>query len=264
MSAVVTQDIEAYYIPGREARLHYTIRGADSETDAATALAATAPALYAGLPRQRREITTVFFDAAALDKNIFKGIAHYGRVTETDFVTSFDTTGGSQHVTQSLHTSSYGTAPPDMQGAIGFDGERVNGTEIVIPAFTFRETHVKTTTAVNTAYRNTLANLTGCVNNASFRGFAAGEVLFRGAAGRTFNDEGTLKWQMEYTFAASPNRTGMTIGGITGVAKSGWDYLWTLYGDDVDQSRLVQKPVAVYVERLYPQADFSDLGIGTN
>ncbi len=37
------------------------------------------------------------------------------------------------------------------------------------------------------------------------------------------------------------------------------------YGDDVDQTAkvLIKKPIAVYVEQVYPFASFAGLGIGS-
>ena len=50
---------------------------------------------------------------------------------------------------------------------------------------------------------------------------------------------------------------------IVGVDKKGWEYLWVRYADAEDQNVLVKKPIAVYVERVYEEGDFSLLGIGT-
>lgn len=265
MSAHITQDIEARYVPGKSAELSYTIRGAVDEFEAGIELAAEAPALYQGLWRKERQIEAVHIDTENPDKNIFKGKVLYGLSDPSDFTTSFDTTGGSQHVTQSeLTVNKYPAGAPNMQGAIGFDGQRVNGTDIVIPSYAFNETHIKTQAQVNTAYRHTLANLTGGVNNDSFRGFAAGEVLFRGVSGQFITVENEKKWQLTFQFAASPNRTNIPVGTITVASKYGWDYLWVLYGENVDTGRLVQQPIAAYVERLYPFVDFGNLNIGTS
>ncbi len=51
---------------------------------------------------------------------------------------------------------------------------------------------------------------------------------------------------------------------MTGINKRGWDYLWVRYADveDPTAKMLVQRPMAVYVEQVYPYRDFSGLGIG--
>lgn len=265
MSVTVTQDIESRYVPGKEAEFHYTIRAAADEAAARDALAAVVPLSYEGLIRQRREINAYFVDSTRPESNIWKAAVYYGVTDPDTFTTSFDTTGGSQHITQSFSTIARypATTAPTMQGAIGYDGQRVNGVDIVVPVYNFTEQHVKTLAQVSQAYRNTLATLTGGVNNAAFRGFAAGEVHFRGASGQRVVIEDVQKWQITYTFAASPNRANIPVGDIVVSEKYGWDYLWTLYGDVVESGRLVQHPVACYVERLYPFVDLGDLDIGT-
>jgi len=112
------------------------------------------------------------------------------------------------------------------------------------------------------AYKAALFFLTGAVNNAPFRGFAAGEVLFLGASG---SKRGQDDWEIRFRFAASPNVTGLVVGSITGINKRGWEYLWGRYADaeDTAAKALVKRPVAAYVEQVYPYGDFSGLGIGT-
>ena len=88
----------------------------------------------------------------------------------------------------------------------------------------------------------------------------AGEVLFLGASG---SKRSTGDWEITFRFAASQNRTGITIGDITDIVKGGWDYLWVRYEDseDTGAKQLVKKPVAVYIEQVYHLKDFSLLAI---
>ncbi|RLS54091.1 MAG: hypothetical protein DWH91_12750, partial [Planctomycetota bacterium] len=62
-----------------------------------------------------------------------------------------------------------------------------------------------------------------------------------------------------------PNATGLVIGEITGINKEGWEYLWVRYADAEDTTAkvLVKKPIAVYVEQVYPTNSFASLGIGS-
>jgi len=66
-----------------------------------------------------------------------------------------------------------------------------------------------------------------------------------------------------YEFMAAPNVTSLTVGDITGIAKNGFDYLWTRYDEVVDATanRLVRRPTAVYVEQVFNSGDFSVLSI---
>jgi hypothetical protein len=138
----------------------------------------------------------------------------------------------------------------------------VEGVDVTVPVYNFSETHYIADAAVTGAYKAALFGLTGRVNNAAFKRFAAGEVLFLGASGSKRGDEDR---QITFKFAASPNVTGLTVGTITGIAKGGWQYMWVLYEEqeDATASKLVKRPKAVYVERVYYDGNFSALGIGT-
>ena len=62
----------------------------------------------------------------------------------------------------------------------------------------------------------------------------------------------------------SSNSLAATIGEIEDIDFDGWDYVWVLYRpkEDTDAKALVQRPVGVFVERVYDEDNFSDLGIG--
>ncbi|MBA2480903.1 MAG: hypothetical protein H0V44_09585 [Planctomycetes bacterium] len=178
-------------------------------------------------------------------------------------VFSFDTGGGTQHITQSRQTvSRYGpAASTELGGAIGFDGENISGVDITVPVYAFSEVHYLTDAFVAPAYKGILFNLTGTVNSAPFRLLSAGECLFLGASG---TKRGQDAWEITYKFAAQPNRIGLQVGTIGPIAKKGWEYLWVQYGDDVDTTAkiLIKKPIAAYVEQVYNSADFALLGLG--
>jgi hypothetical protein len=178
---------------------------------------------------------------------------------------SFDTTGGTQHKTQAEAERKYGTNAPDQQKAIAVDGNGVNGVDIVVPALQWQEQYDVPNAYINATYVRGLAGLTGTTNNASFRGFEAGEVLFLGCSGSQEwdNEKGSGPWSLSYRFVASKNVTGETIGSISGIEKKGHEYLWVRYEDSVSGSNLLKTPKAVYVNRVYKEADFSALGIGT-
>ncbi|MCK4625174.1 MAG: hypothetical protein KAV00_07685, partial [Phycisphaerae bacterium] len=59
--------------------------------------------------------------------------------------------------------------------------------------------------------------------------------------------------------------TGLTVGDIVNINKKGWEYMWVRYADaeDAAAKAIVKKPVAVYIEKVYEDGDFSTLGIGT-
>lgn len=192
---------------------------------------------------------------------------------------SFDTGGGTQHITQAAGgtvtqigsvTITQGserrfppTAPP-QDNAIGVSDTGVAGVDIVVPAFCWTETYDVPHSYVNDAYFRAVANLTGTVNKSSFRGFPEGEVLFMGGSGSQESDtnRGDGPWTLSYKFVQSPNVTGQTIGSITGIEKKGHEYLWVRYEDDVSGNNLIKRPRYVYVNKVYRDGDFSLLGLG--
>ena len=184
---------------------------------------------------------------------------------EDAFSTSFDTGGGTMHLNQSLGTSA--KAPndaPDFGGAIGVDGEgNVAGVDVTMPVFNFEETHTLSGTVVTNDWKKKVAALTGTINKAAFRGFAAGEVLFLGAAGSKRSKKASANWEITFRFAVSANQAQLKIGDLTIANKRGWDYLWVSYKTTVaaNGKSLVKKPAAAYVEKVYPDGDFGTLGI---
>ena len=92
---------------GASTGLRYIIRGTDDDTDAKSALVAGSPALYAGLVRQSSHIERIGEDT-------WEGTVRYGLTSppetgQSSF--SFDTGGGSQHITQGRGTSARYSAP---------------------------------------------------------------------------------------------------------------------------------------------------------
>lgn len=239
----------------------YVVTGAADESEVIVYAGANIPTLYEDLTR------VSFVVDERVNETTWKVRANYEKkqIDEEKPQRSFDTSGGTQHITQSLETvGKFGTIdndPPDLGGAIGFDGESVQGVDVTAPVFNLQETHYFTKAQVTNTYMGTIFRATGKVNSEQFRGFNAGECLFLGASASQRLDE---DWEITFKFAALPNRTAFTVGDIAVTEKLGWDYMWVRYGDEVDDASksLIKKPVAVYVERVYETADFADLGLG--
>ncbi len=254
----------------QSAEFVYTLTGVADESSARILATNSTDSTYDGLIRKSITLEPVCIDTANLGACIWEVTVQYGekdRPESGDPSTfSFDTGGGTQHVTQSLQTvnryAPTGKTAPDFHGAIGVTHDNVEGVDITVPVYHFSETHYLADSQVTLAYRGTLFGLTGKVNNAAFKGLAAGECLFLGASG---SKRGADDWEITFRFAASPNRTGITVGEITGIDKAGWEYLWVRYTDaeDATAKAIVKKPVAAYVEKVYEEGDFSALGIGT-
>ena len=226
-----------------------------------------APSEFNGMVRGRCSVEPQHVDINNPEACIWLGTAPYAPAAYSpitppatgDSSFRFNTGGGTEHITQSRGTvASYGSGAPDFGGAIGVADSGVEGVDIVSPVYNFSETHY-----LATINKSTYANLTGKVNNASFKGFAAGEVLLLGVEGE--KRDGVDDWELTFNFAASPNRANITVGSITGIAKKGWEYMWVRYAYDKDATAkaVLQKPVNIYIEKVYEEGDFGLLGIGT-
>jgi len=212
-------------------------------------------------------------DAWQVTINYAKDGAEYGSDPQKR-VRSFDTTGGTQHITQACSVGfgstldfekRYPSTALNMSGAIGVDSNGVNGVDIVVPQLQWQETYDVPSAYISGTYIRGLASVTGTTNASNFRGFLAGEVLFLGCTGsQEWDDQkGLGPWSLSYRFVASKNVTGQTIGSISGIEKRGHEYLWVRYEDTVSGSSLLKQPKAVYVSKVYKDSEFSLLGIGT-
>lgn len=254
----------------------YIARGSDSDIDIKTQILADAPSTHDGFNRKDGLIScsplritgagdgwwlvTVPYSVGAWGFNV--GSESY----------TFDTSGGTQHITHSrgmvAKYAASGTAPDigtsTGGGPIGATADGVAGVDIPVPQFEWEETHIFSWGSIDNTYKDRLAELTGRINNASFKGSQAKEVLFLGCRGARLPDNTAA---LTFKFAKSRNATGLEVGSITGIAKKGWEYLDVKYetkelGSGADKI-LVQQPKYVYIHKIFVDDDFSALGIGT-
>jgi len=174
---------------------------------------------------------------------------------------TFDTSGGSAHVTISKAQAKYPAPGKNLSDnvGIGYNGQDCEGVDMVIPQFAWTETYEVPAANIDFTYAATIASCTGKVNASAFRGFARGEVLFVGASGGNQKDD--VNAEIQFSFSASPNATALTIGNVTGVNKEGWQYAWIYYENDADANNRFKTPKGVYVEQIYDYTNFSVMGI---
>ena len=192
--------------------------------------------------------------------------ADYATVPEVGgYTVSIDTTGATGKQTeayvQSRFVATGETNAREYGTTVNVQNNEPQGVDRTIPALklNINARIPKANIPDPITYAKTVAGLTGTVNNAPYLGFAAGELLFMGASGDIVTEEP----QLTFTFGASANLSGHTIGPITGITKAGHDYIWFDYKKVKDQTSGLQisKPRAAYVSRVYTWADFSPLGI---
>jgi hypothetical protein len=263
--AIVERNISRPQTVGPEStvELIFAVLGTEDDTTVRYVVEGYVPAFYEGLILQDYRLTPE-------GAGVWEAVARYGKraplkADDADsFSFSFDTTGGREKITQSLETvdrfwPTDFEAAPDFKGAIGVSGDRVEGTEITGPSLNFTLTYRFKKATLTLPYLVTLYKMTGKVNATDWRGFPAGELLFLGASGQ---QRGNDDPEVAFKFAGSENVEGLTVGDIENIDKKGWEYLWVRYEDDVDTDTLVKVPRAAYVEKVYEEGEFRDLGIG--
>jgi hypothetical protein len=229
------------------------------EADDAAADAAAAsflPAIYGG-----KHLQSYTLDPKGA--GFWDGTALYGWKKPKEKVFNFRTTGGTQHITQSLQTietaSTGDSGAPDCEGVIGVNGDTIAGTDITVPVYAFEETHYVPLAYMTLAYRLILFAMTAKTNSAPWREFNEQECRFLGVTG---SQRGIDDWELTFHFDGSPTVTDLPVGpDMTISEKKGWEYFWVLYQDKADASCLVKKPRAAYVEKVYRTADFKLLGL---
>lgn len=271
----VTVETRFPYVEGDDnARtLHYQAFGSEDEAEVMDAVFAAAPALTAdGL--KKRTISTIE-QKGLFPTPIWYVDVEYGRLKafeytppETgEFEYSFDIGTESNHIYFAKSTVNIYPRDPVANYAslvgnkinINTEG-KVEGVDILFPTSRRVITIYPANAVITEAYQKQLEDMVPSVNNATFKGRAAGELLLMGVSGRARNND---DWQLTFTFGVRKNETGLTIDGIEDIAKDGWDLIWPLHEYDADgtANRIVERAAAYVISRPYERTDFSLLGI---
>jgi len=220
--------------------------------------------LKATTPEKVNELTLRDHHIKPISVNAWFGTAQYGQRAVAR--REFDTTGGRVNIRHALKQTRYkddGTSEDDPNKAINVDKDgRVRGTEIIIPAMSFNETHEISSNIVTDSWIRDVRDLTGKVNDAQFRGHEPGEVLFRGVQGSNASDD--LNWELTFFFLAGKNLTADTtlFDGFT-ITKKAHDYLHVRWKSKQENPNelIVQAPRDVLVGETYEEDDFGILTI---
>jgi len=242
---------------------NYVLLGTGGDDVAAMAhLLANTTEFYGGLARRTPSLGE--FDGV----HQFASIEYSGSTPlvagNTEF--SFDTTGISWEITHSIQTKESVAAPgktaPDFSNGINVGNDGPAGVQLPLPGkMNFEEKHYLADSQVTPAYKRNVMDLSFTVNNNYFKGFAAGEVLFKGVRGS--KREQNL-WELNYFFSWFPNRTNLEIApGIVLGQVDGFDVWWLYEEQEARDDHLVWTPVAGYVEQVFERTNFAGIGIGT-
>ncbi len=255
--------------------LLYSLSGIFDDTEAKAYVTAATPTIYSNLYRQKIHLNNE--GGGLWDVRVPYGPIATGKGAESQeggslaYALSFDTTGGTAHVTQAKeHIKDYAKPgvddenAPNHKGAINVTENGPEGTDIVVGQFAWREQHEMPIARVSFDYANILKAITGRVNVNPFRGFPMGTVRFDGAVGGASSKDPTLA-ELTFHFTQSDHSFDAVPNFKPGIAKMGWEYLWMEYErvEDTDSSTMVGTPLAVHIEGVVSAADFSLMGIGS-
>lgn len=244
----------------------HILTGTTSRTIAQAMAAGYSSVIYSGLYRSNIAVDNIGVDIWNVE--VTYGPYEKKEKEAGDWKWSFDTGGKTKHVTQGYsHVHTYaapGETAIDFKGAIGVTDSGVEGVDVPDKAFSWTEDRTLLAASYGFTYATILGEITGGVNDASFRGFPAYTVRFDGASGGQSTKE-PLLLEVSFKFTVSPSETGIAVGDITGIAKLGWDHASTFYREEKDTAanttRLVPKQVDI--DRVLRVVDFSLLSIGT-
>lgn len=114
---------------------------------------------------------------------------------------------------------------------------------------------------VTPTYIDVVSGLCGCFNNATFRGYAAGQIQLVSAVGAKRTNE---DWQLAFGFGYQPNETSVDIGGGITIPelRGSWHYfVQTVQRKMTGRNVLVPHPTWAIVQRVWPEANLGGLGL---
>ncbi len=177
---------------------------------------------------------------------------------------SFNIGTQSVTITHALaHVATYPDGGDPHKGAIGVtvdgNGQTVKGCQALVPYFTWDEEHFYPAPIVAShAFIQNLEALVSTCNESAWRIWGAQELLLLGAeSSGTKNMGDELAVGVKYRFASARTKTNQTIGDITGITKTGHNYLWIEYEEQEADGIGTSRPVRVHTERIYALGDWS-------
>lgn len=228
------------------------------------------------------------FEIESIEADLWKGVASYvseeqkneqeqnnnDEPEEGEIIWEFDTTGATQHITSSYETRIFGDGDDNRvftqySNAINCrktkTGWEVKGVDVIIPALEITATFSVPPDAVTIDWIKNVARATGKTNSLPWKGFEAGELLFKGARIRAELGDKTI---IVFTFSASENidlADNVKVGDIGPIIKPGHSYLWVEYTsiDEFDRNgrpAIFPRAKYAYVEKIYREFDFAALG----
>ena len=173
-------------------------------------------------------------------------------------------------------TGTFRWLPASLLDGTGGDGDEQNieGVDITIPSLQiiqrkyFNRENPFDSMANILGYVKDTVLYTGTINNATFSGFAAGELIFRGIQSLEYVlAEGDDATEVTYIFEALPNRTGLEIPGVDAegnattwtVNKKGWNVISAPQKDVVVNGIVMPLAIGAVSQQVSPESTFSEI-----
>lgn len=148
--------------------------------------------------------------------------------------------------------------PPDNYGLIGLNKDKIEGADILAKGLKFNITGYYTADIWSISVLLTFYSLQATYNNATFKGFSAGEVLLESISAQ--GDQYKLI-PVTFSFVAKPNISGLVDLPFPTLTALGHHLVDYSYIDDPDNDFPIQIPKFRYIHRVYEPGNFSLLGI---
>ncbi len=173
----------------------------------------------------------------------------------------WDVSAETENVIRAEFGQTHFPAGEDVGDLIGVDGEDVTGVDKRIPKSQFIIDTDVNELALTATYWRRIMDYSGTINDATWKIWAKGEVLFLGAR---IVRRGKGDNRARFTFLVSPNATLQinTTSGVQNVFKRGWEYLWLERLKTTSSSRIKMEIKAVHVASIYDSNNFLSLGLG--
>jgi hypothetical protein len=264
----------------RSAETVFLVQDTSDETDALDAVLSAAPASIDGMPLKDvgplepigDPTETLRWRCGVQYAPLAGALRAVGSVT-----ISGEIAAQKQQVFQSLvHLGDYPTGACDYKGLLNVTDDAVEGAEVDVWGIQFEV--IKVFAADELPDLAVILYLSGTggrtpVNAGPFSvtdsetglslSFAAGELRLLGLRFGRARGDGAVEFA--YSFLAALNRSEVEIPNIGSVGDlKGHEYVWTRNRDqwDEDAHITVKRPVTAHTEQMYPEADFSVLGLG--
>ena len=243
------------------------IIGDVSKRSAMQAVWENSPDSYENLPRYN-----IKFDGYDEDKNAEFTVSYQRSTssgsqqqTNDDAVEiSFSTGGGTKHVVQAISQRRI-TGKDSVNTLIGWNGKKGEdadyaGVDVPDANIQLTLTVKRKMSELGTSWQRSIAKVTGKVNSKTFRGWAAGEVLFEGVSLSGKEDDENVS--VSYNFSIRCNEKNVkiavdSVGNTVTASAKGFEYCWAVT-KFVGNANVIQ---SAFVSQVIETADFSTLGV---